>query len=179
MRGKVLAVTQSLIKIKLTLFLIIGLALISGYTDKVIGSEEGKKTVVKKDDKIKIHYTVSLKDGTVFDRSKEGKPLEFTVGSEQMPRGLDQAVIGMKLNERKKTTVESKDAYGKRDEGLVMKFVRADLPENLVPVIGKTIKLQGIGGTIVNVDETHVFLDGNHPLAGKDVVFDIRVVGIE
>ena len=179
MRGKVLAVTQSLIKIKLTLFLIIGLALISGYTDKVIGSEEGKKTVVKKDDKIKIHYTVSLKDGTVFDRSKEGKPLEFTVGSEQMPRGLDQAVIGMKLNERKNVTVEPKDAYGKRNEDLVMKFDKSKLPKNLEPTIGMVVKIENIPGTIVNVDEKQIILDGNHPLAGKDVVFDIKVVGIE
>jgi peptidylprolyl isomerase len=96
-----------------------------------------------------------------------------------MPRGLERAVKGMKLNEKKKVTVEAKDAYGKRDESLVMKFVRADLPENFVPVIGKTIKIQELGGTIVNVDEIHVFLDCNHPLAGKDVIFDIRVVGIE
>ena len=135
--------------------------------------------VVKTDDKVKIHCTVSLKDGTVFQNTRPGKPLEFIVGNEQMPRGLERAVKGMKLNEKKKVTVEANDAYGKRDEGLVMKFVRADLPENFVPVIGKTIKIQELGGTIVNVDEVHVFLDCNHPLAGKDVIFDIRVVGIE
>jgi peptidylprolyl isomerase len=179
MRGKVLAVTQSLIRIKLTLFLIIGLALISGYPYKVIGSEDGKKTVVKKDDKVKINYTVSLKDGTVFDRSKEGKPLEFTVGNEQMPRGLDQAVIGMKLNERKKVTVEPKDAYGKRNEDLIMKFDKNKLPKNLKPSIGMVVKIENIPGTIINIDDTQIILDGNHPLAGKDVVFDIKVVGIE
>ncbi len=92
---------------------------------------------------------------------------------------FERAVKGMKLNEEKMVTIEAKDAYGKRDEGLVMKFVRADLPENFVPVIGKTIKMQELVATIVNVDEVHVFLDGNHPLAGKDVIFDIRVVGIE
>ncbi len=176
MRENFSYVTQSLIKYKLLLFLIMGFAIINGYPGKAIGSEE---KVVKKDDKVKIHCTVSLKDGTVFQNTRPGKPLEFTVGSEQMPRGLERAVKGMKLNEKKKVTVEAKDAYGKRDEGPVMKFVRADLPETFVPVIGKTIKLQGIGGTIVNVDEIHVFLDCNHPLAGKDVVFDIRVVGIE
>ncbi len=176
MREKILAVTQSLIKIKLMLFLITGLVIINWYTGKAIGSE---KTVVKKDDKVKIHCTVSLKDGTVFQNTRPGKPLEFTVGNEQMPRGLNRAVRGMKLNERKKVTVEAKDAYGKRDEGLVMKFIRADLPETFVPVIGQTKEIRGIGGTIVNVDETHVFLDCNHPLAGKDVIFDIKVVGIE
>ena len=176
MRENFSYVTQPLIKFKLVLFLIMGLVIINGYPSKAIGSE---KTIVKKDDKVKVHCTVSLKDGTVFQNTRPGKPLEFTVGSEQMPRGLDRAVRGMKLNERKKVTVESKDAYGNRDEGLVMKFIRADLPETFVPRIGQTIKLQEIGGTIVNVDETHVFLDCNHPLAGKDVVFDIKVVGIE
>ena len=176
MRKNYSHVTQSLIKFKLVLFLIMGLVIINGYHSKTIGSE---KTIVKKDDKVKVRCRVSLKDGTVFQNTRPGKPLEFTVGSEQMPRGLDKAVRGMKLNERKKVTVESKDAYGNRDEGLVMKFIRADLPETFVPRIGQTIKLQEIGGTIVNVDETHVFLDCNHPLAGKDVVFDIKVVGIE
>jgi len=176
MRENFSSVTQSLIKFKLLLFLIIGLFIINGYPGKAIG---GEKTVVKTDDKVKVHCMVSLKDGTVFQNTRPGKPLEFIVGNEQMPRGLERAVKGMKLNEKKKVTVEANDAYGKRDEGLVMKFVRADLPENFVPVIGKTIKIQELGGTIVNVDEVHVFLDCNHPLAGKDVIFDIRVVGIE
>ena len=168
--------TQPLIKIKLVLFLIMGFVIIHGYPGKAIS---GEKTVVKTDDKVKVHCTVSLKDGTVFQNTRPGKPLEFTVGNEQMPRGLERAVKGMKLNEEKMVTIEAKDAYGKRDEGLVMKFVRADLPENFVPVIGKTIKMQELVATIVNVDEVHVFLDCNHPLAGKDVIFDIRVVGIE
>jgi len=168
--------TQPLMKFKLVLFLIMGFVIIHGYPGKAIS---GEKTVVKTDDKVKVHCTVSLKDGTVFQNTRPGKPLEFTVGNEQMPRGLERAVKGMKLNEKKKVAVEAKDAYGKRDEGLVMKFVRADLPENFVPVIGKTIKIQELGGTIVNVDEIHVFLDCNHPLAGEDVIFDIRVVGIE
>lgn len=176
MRENFSYVTQPLIKFKLVLFLIMGLLIINGYPGNAIG---GEKTVVKTDDKVKIHCKVSLKDGTVFQNTRPGKPLEFTVGSEQMPRGLNRAVRGMKFNETKTVTVEAKDAYGKRDEGLVMKFVKADLPENFVPVIGKTIKLQDIGGTIINVDEIHVFLDCNHPLAGKDVVFDIKVVGIE
>ena len=176
MRRRISDVTQSLIKIKLMLLLITGLAIINGYPGKAIG---GEKTVVKKDDKVKVHCAVSLKDGTVFQNTRPGKPLEFTVGGEQMPRGLERAVRGMKFNESKTVTVEAKDAYGKRDEGLVMRFIKADLPENFVPVIGKAVKIRGLGGTIANVDNIHVFLDCNHPLAGKDVVFDIQVVGIE
>ena len=180
MRRRIWALTKILIKISIMFIVMGGLILINGYLSKASGSEkQGKKTIIKKDDKVKIHCTVSLKDGTVFQKTKPGKPLEFTVGSEQMPRGLDRAVRGMKLNEEKKVTIKAKDAYGKRNEDLVMKFIKADIPETFVPEIGMTVKLQGIGGTIVNIDETHIFLDGNHPLAGKDVVFDIKVVGIE
>ena len=180
MRRRIWTLTKILIKISIMFIVMGGVILLNGYLSKASGNEkEVKGVTVKKGDKVKIHYTVSLKDGTVFDKSKEGKPLEFTVGSEQMPRGLDRAVRGMKLNEEKKVTVKAKDAYGKRNEDLVMKFIKADLPESFEPRKGMVVKLQGIGGTIVNIDETHVFLDCNHPLAGKDVVFDIKVVGIE
>ena len=96
-----------------------------------------------------------------------------------MPRGLDKAVLGMELREEKKVAVKSKDAYGLRDEGLIMKFVRSDLPRSFEPEIGNVVKIQDIPGTIVKIDKENVYLDGNHPLASKDVVFDIRIVGIE
>jgi FKBP-type peptidyl-prolyl cis-trans isomerase 2 len=184
MRRRIWTLTKILIKISIMFIVMGGLILLNGYLSKASGNEKEVEDIsegitVKKGDKVKINCTVSLKNGTVFQKTKPGKPLEFTVGSEQIPRGLDRAVRGMTINEKKKVTVESKDAYGKRNEDLVMKFIKADIPETFVPEIGMTVKLQGIGGTIVNIDETHIFLDGNHPLAGKDVVFDINVVGIE
>ncbi len=180
MRERILKVAKSLINIKQMLFLIIGLDLINGYSSMAgVNETGGRKIIVKKGDKVKIQYTVSLTDGTVFKESKPGKPLEFTVGSDQMPRGLDKAVLGMELREEKKVTVKSKDAYGLRDEGLVMRFVRSDLPRSFEPEIGRVVKIQNIPGTIIKIDEENVYLDGNHPLASKDVVFDIRIVGIE
>jgi FKBP-type peptidyl-prolyl cis-trans isomerase 2 len=180
MRERILKVTKSSIIIKLMMSLLIGLTLINGYSAMAgVNETGGRKLIVKKDDKVKIQYKVSLLDGTVFKESKPGKPLEFTVGSDQMPRGLDKAVLGMELREEKKVTVKSKDAYGLRDEGLVMRFVRSDLPRSFEPEIGRVVKIQNIPGTIVKIDEENVYLDGNHPLASKDVVFDIRIVGIE
>ena len=180
MRERILKVARSLINIKLMLFLIIGLVLINGYSGMAgVNETGGRKIIVKKGDKVKIQYTVSLTDGTVFKESKPGKPLEFTVGSDQMPRGLDKAVLGMELREEKKVAVKSKDAYGLRDEGLIMKFVRSELPRSFEPEIGNVVKIQDIPGTIVKIDKENVYLDGNHPLASKDVVFDIRIVGIE
>ncbi len=180
MRERMLKVTKSSITIKLMMSLLIGLTLINGYSAMAgVNETGGRKLIVKKDDKVKIQYKVSLLDGTVFKESKPGKPLEFTVGSDQMPRGLDKAVLGMELREEKKVTVKSKDAYGLRDEGLVMRFVRSDLPRSFEPEVGRVVKIQNIPGTIIKIDEENVYLDGNHPLASKDVVFDIRIVGIE
>jgi peptidylprolyl isomerase len=180
MRERISKAAKSLLKIKLILPLLIGLVLINGYSSMAAVNETGgRKIIVKKDDKVKVQYSVSLTDGTVFKESKPGKPLEFTVGSDKMPRGLDHAVLGMELREEKKVTVESKDAYGKRNEDLVMKFLKNDLPRSFEPEVGKVVKIQNIPGTIVKIDEDNVYLDGNHPLAGKDVVFEIRVIGIE
>ncbi len=180
MRERILKAAKSLINIKLMLFLVIGLVLINGYSSMAgVNETGGRKLIVKKSDKVKIQYKVSLTDGAVFKESKPGKPLEFTVGSDQMPRGLDHAVLGMELREEKTVTVESKDAYGKRNEDLVMRFVRNDLPRSFEPEVGRVVEIQNIPGTIVKIDEENVYLDGNHPLAGRDVVFEIRVVGIE
>jgi len=180
MRERISKVAKSLLKIKLILPLFIGLVLINGSSGMAgVNETGGRKIIVKKGDKVKIQYTVSLTDNTLFKKSKPGKPLEFTVGSDKMPRGLDLAVLGMELREEKKVTVESKDAYGERNEDLVMKFIKSDLPRSFEPEIGKVVKIQNIPGTIVKIDEDNVYLDGNHPLAGKDVVFEIRVIGIE
>jgi FKBP-type peptidyl-prolyl cis-trans isomerases 2 len=180
MRERALKATQSLMNIKLVLSLLAGIILINGYSAMAgVNETGGRKITVKEGDKVKIQYKVSLLDGTVFKESKPGKPLEFTVGSDQMPHGLDKAVLGMELREEKKITVKSKEAYGLRDEGLVMRFVRSDLPRSFEPEVGKVVEIQNIPGTIVKIDEENVYLDGNHPLASKDVVFDIRIVGIE
>ena len=96
-----------------------------------------------------------------------------------MPDGLDSAVRGMRINEEKKVTVKPEDAYGKRNEDLLMKYFKNELPEGFVPKKGMTIKVRGVPGTIVGMDEEQIIVDGNHPLAGHDVIFDIEVVGIE
>ncbi|MFQ5964709.1 MAG: peptidylprolyl isomerase [Candidatus Scalinduaceae bacterium] len=184
MRKKVVKL-KTLMKVSLSLFLILELVLINGYLSNVNANEkEGTKTIVEKGDKVKVHYTGSLDDGTVFDKSKEGKPLEFTVGSGQMISGFDRAVQGMKLNEEKKVTIKPEDAYGDRNEGLIMKFRRANLPEGFEPKKGMLLQLKGpsgqpIPGTIIDINESDIIVDGNHFLAGKDLTFDIKVVGIE
>ncbi len=180
MRERILKTTKSLITIKLMLSILIGLALINGDSAMAdVNETGGRKIIVKKGDKVKIQYKASLTNGTVFIESKPGKPLEFTVGSDQMPSGLNKAVLGMELREEKSVTVGPKEAYGKRNHELVMKFVKNSLPRSFEPEIGNVVKIRDVPGTIVKIDKENVYLDGNHPLAGKDVVFYIRIIGIE
>ena len=192
---------RTLIKVSILLFLIMGSVLINGcgrkeekqpsvkeaekiLSGEVIPEKGGEKALVKRGDKVKVHYTGSLNDGTIFDKSKEEEPLEFTVGSGQIIPGFDRAVEGMKLNGEKKVTVKPEDAYGKRDETEIKEFPKNSLPENFKPEKGMVIKLQdqtgrAIPGTVTNITENNITIDLNHPLAGKDLAFDIKVVNIE
>ena len=188
-------------KVTLVLFLLMGLVLINGCGRKeekqpsvketeeislgrIIPEKRGEKTVIKKGDKIKVQYTGTLQDGTIFDKSKEGKPLEFTVGSGQIIPGFDKAVEGMKLNEEKKVTLKPENAYGKRDETAIREFPKNSLPENFKPEKGMMIRLQDqtgrpMPGTVTDINENSITVDLNHPLSGKDLTFNIKVVGIE
>ena len=192
---------MKVMKITLVLFLITGLVLINGcgrkeekqpsvkeaekmLPRKVIPEKGGEKTLVKKGDRIKVQYTGTLQDGTIFDKSKEEEPLEFTVGSGQIIPGFDKAVEGMKLNEEKKVTLKPEDAYGKRDETAIREFPKSSLPENFKPEKGMVIRLQdqtgrAIPGTVTDITENNITIDLNHPLAGKDLTFNIKVIGIE
>ncbi len=138
---------------------------------------------VKKGDKVKVHYTGTLDDGTVFDKSKDGAPLEFTVGAGEMIAGFDKAVEGMELNGEKKITIKAEDAYGGRDETLMKKFPLTFLPEDFAPEIGMTVGLKdedgrSIPATITEISEDEINIDLNHPMAGKDLTFDITVVSV-
>lgn len=136
-----------------------------------------------KGNNVKVHYTGKLTDNTVFDSSREREPLEFTVGAGQMIKGFDEAVEGMAVGESKNVTIPSAEAYGpKRDEAIVT-VSKTQLPEGLEPQVGMQLEASQPDGrkqmlSIVEVKEEDVVLDGNHPLAGKDLVFDIEVMEI-
>ena len=139
---------------------------------------------VQKNDKIKVEYTGTFDDGTVFDKSQEGQPLEFTVGKGEMIPGFDKAVEGMKLNEEKKFTLKPEEAYGNRDETKVQEFPRNTFPPNINPVEGMTVALQDQNGRqiparIISVTDKSVIIDLNNPMAGKNLTFTIKVVDIQ
>ena len=138
---------------------------------------------IKKGDKVKVAYTGKLEDGNVFDSSEDRAPLSFEVGANQVIPGFDKAVEGMKKDEEKTFTLSVDEAYGPVKEELVQEFPRDKLPEKPEPKEGMMLVMQAPNGQqvpakIAKVDGDKVVIDINHPLAGKELTFDIKVVGV-
>jgi peptidylprolyl isomerase len=137
----------------------------------------------KKGDKVKVHYTGKLDDGTVFDSSAGREPLEFTLGGGQMIPGFDKAVETMSVGESKTIRISPKEGYGRRDEKRVLRVPRTQLPEGFEPQVGDQMQIQPPGGRpmmvkVIQVSERQVTMDGNHPLAGQSLTFEIQLVEI-
>jgi len=138
---------------------------------------------VKKNDKVKVHYTGRLTSGEQFDSSAGREPLEFTVGAGQMIKGFDEAVEGMALNEKKTVTLSPENAYGPVYDQLINKVERKQLPSDMNPEIGQNLVASSPDGqqtrvVVTAVEEDTITIDANHPLAGKELVFDIELVEI-
>jgi len=135
-------------------------------------------------DTVQVNYTGRLADGTVFDSSVGREPLEFTLGAGQMIPGFEKAVFGMKVGEKKTVTIPVDEAYGPRRDDMIMEVPREKLPSDINPEVGMMLESTGKDGgriifTIINVsDNNTVTLDANHPLAGKDLTFEIELVKI-
>ncbi len=147
----------------------------------------------KQGDRVRINYTGRLPDGSIVDSSEdccedeecdhEAGPLEFTIGDEEVIPGLEQALIGMRPGEKKTVNIPCDQAYGPRDEELVMVVPRSDLPEELDPEIGDVLEVSDddegdFAVTVAEVSAESVTLDANHPLAGEDLIFDLELVEI-
>ncbi len=139
---------------------------------------------VKSGDKVKIHYHGTLSDGTIFDSSLQREPLAFEVGSGAVIPGFDAGVTGMAVGEKKTINIPFMEAYGPVQEEYIMEFPKERFPEDMVPEVGMQLNMSNGAGqnfsvTIVEVKEEVVILDANHPLAGKDLIFDLELVEIE
>ena len=137
----------------------------------------------KNGDLVKVHYTGTLDDGTVFDSSENRDPLQFAIGEEQVIPDFEQAVVGMNPGESKTTTIPSDKAYGPHRPEMILVIDRSQFPPDLEPKVSERLQIQQKDGrtivvTITGVSESSVTLDANHPLAGKDLTFDIRLVEI-
>jgi peptidylprolyl isomerase len=132
---------------------------------------------------VSLHYKGTMKNGEVFDTSKGRDPLEVQMGAGRLVPGLEKALIGMSLNEKKVLTIEPEEAYGHVDKSLTHSFARSDIPSEMNPEVGQVVALTSPEGQqtpaqIIEVDDEKVVVDLNHPLAGETLTFDIEVVGI-
>ena len=140
----------------------------------------------KDGDIVRVHYTGRLENGEMFDSSLGGDPFEFTVGSGDTIAGFDEGVRGMGVGERKTVEIEADDAYGQRTEDRVQSIDRAVVTQSIgrEPEVGMPLAMQisedqQIPVTIIEVTDTHVTLDANHPLAGEKLFFEIELVEIK
>lgn len=134
-------------------------------------------------DTVKVHYTGKLNDDTVFDSSKNRNPLEFKIGSGQVIPGFDSAVAGMTVGDIKSVTIPMDQAYGPYREDMVLKIEKTQFPDHINPEIGQQLQLNRenenpIGVTVTKITDDSVTLDANHPLAGKDLIFEIELIEI-
>jgi FKBP-type peptidyl-prolyl cis-trans isomerase 2 len=137
----------------------------------------------KTGDTVKVHYTGKLNDGTVFDTSADRSPLEFKVGEGQLIPDFEKAIVGMSPGETKTVQIPSDKAYGPRREEMVLEVGKTEFPEGLEPRIDQRLQVRHQDGqvfevTVTAVSEASVKLDANHPLAGKDLTFDIQLAEI-
>jgi peptidylprolyl isomerase len=137
----------------------------------------------KLNDTVRVHYTVSLKDGSVFDSTEGREPFQFTIGEGMVIPGFEKGVIGMMEGETKTFSVSPEDAYGEYNEDLVVTIDKAYIPPHINPEVGMVLRVHSPQGgttlvTVKEVSEETVILDANHPLAGKELTFKVKLLEI-
>ena len=145
--------------------------------------KEESMAQAKQGDTVKVHYTGTLDDGTVFDTSADREPLEFTIGGGQVIPGFDIAVLDMALGDIKITVIPAEEAYGLHSEDLVTEVDRERFPADMELEIGQQLQVgladdQQAIVMVVDMSDTAVTLDANHPLAGQELTFEIELVEI-
>jgi FKBP-type peptidyl-prolyl cis-trans isomerase 2 len=137
----------------------------------------------KNGDLVKVHYTGKLTDGSIFDSSANRDPMEFTLGQGQLISGFENAVRGMEEGQSTTVTIPSAEAYGSHDQNLIYEVDKAKLPDTLEPEVGQKLESvqqdgQRVLVEVINISDNSVTIDANHPLAGKDLIFDIELTKI-
>lgn len=139
---------------------------------------------VKQNDTVRVHYTGKLTDGQIFDSSLEREPIEFTMGQGQLIPGFEKGLLDMQVNEKKTIEIPADEAYGQPRQELIQEVDKNQLPEEIKPEPGMGLVSKSPDGREMNlvvkeVKEDSIVVDGNHPLAGKDLIFDLEVVEIK
>lgn len=141
-------------------------------------------TEIKNNDTVSLHYTGTLNNGEQFDSSEGRDPLTFEVGAGQVIPGFDKAVVGMKEEESKKFTIPAEDAYGEENAELIYEVPKEAIPAELKPHEGQRLVSNLEDGrqipvTVKAIKDETITLDANHPLAGQDLTFDIKIVSVK
>jgi FKBP-type peptidyl-prolyl cis-trans isomerase SlpA len=139
---------------------------------------------VKENNTVKVNYTGKLSDGQVFDSSEGKEPIEFTLGQGQLIPGFEKGLIDMELNEKKTITIPKEEAYGEVNNDLIQEVKKSELPQDMTPEVGmglvsKSPEGQEMNLLVIGVKEESIVIDGNHPLAGKELIFDLEVLEIK
>lgn len=139
---------------------------------------------VKENDTVVVHYTGRLQDGQVFDSSEGRDPLEVSLGQGQLIPGFEQGLVGMQPNDKKTVNIPMQDAYGEVRKELFQKIDKQELPDDIDPKVGMGLMAQNPDGSqrqlrVAEVEDDHIVIDANHPLAGQDLIFDLEVVEIK
>jgi FKBP-type peptidyl-prolyl cis-trans isomerase 2 len=149
---------------------------------KFIQLEEVDMTQAKAGDTVKVHYTGTLDDGAQFDSSVGGEPLEVTLGKGEVIPGFEQALEGMATGETKTVHIPAEEAYGEAHPELIQQIGRDQIPAEIELSVGLQLQAEGPQGPILLVvtelDDETVTLDGNHPLAGKALNFELELAEI-
>ncbi|MEM6449475.1 MAG: peptidylprolyl isomerase [Cyanobacteria bacterium P01_D01_bin.105] len=137
----------------------------------------------KQGDTVRVHYTGTLNNGQVFDSSKSREPLEFVLGSGMVIPGFDAAVTGLEPGESVTTTIPAAEAYGPYNEEMVADIEKQNIPADFELAIGQRLQMQVPNGdamavTVTDIKGDMVTLDGNHPLAGQDLTFELELVEV-
>ena len=137
----------------------------------------------KAGDTVKVHYTLKDANGEIVEQSSKSEPIDFKIGAGNVIPGFEKAVIGMELNDQKSIVIEQDDAYGPRDEKKIFDYEREKAPEDFNPQIGQTIQLHRPDGTsfaciVLGETDKGFRLDANHPLSGKTLNFELKLVEI-
>jgi peptidylprolyl isomerase len=138
---------------------------------------------IKDGDTVKVHYTGKLENGDVFDSSREKEPFEFTVGNKAVIPGFEKGVVGMGVGDTKTIEIPPEEAYGTKQDELVVVVNKSEFPDDITPSVGQRLQIKQQDGnpvvvTITDLTEDSITLDANHPLAGYTLFFDVEVVDI-
>ncbi|WP_428662434.1 FKBP-type peptidyl-prolyl cis-trans isomerase [Runella sp.] len=142
-------------------------------------------SVAKSGDTVKVHYKGTLTDGTVFDSSEGREPLEFELGSGMVIPGFDNGIQGMSIGDKKTIDIPVEEAYGPSQDELVFPFNRSDLPDDIPFEVGMQLNMHQDGNpqpvpvTVVDVTDSQILVDANHPLAGQALIFEVELVGVK